>query len=163
MGTTTFSGPIKAGIIKHTTGSIVGEDIANTGFVEMSQVSAQLTQTALNTSAATTIVIPANSLIKSINIFVTTAFAATNTVDVGWDYDNAGTGVVVATALATGTALSAIGKTNITPTASAPIVKNWLNVGTDDKRIRITPANGGSGECYVVVEYVQAANVVIPA
>jgi hypothetical protein len=112
MGTTTFSGPIKAGIIKHTTGSIVGEDIANTGFVEMSQVSAQLTQNALNTSAATTIIIPANSLIKGIHIFVTTVFAATNTVDVGWDYDNAGTGVVVEDALATGIAISAIGKTN---------------------------------------------------
>jgi hypothetical protein len=163
MGTTTFSGPIKAGIIKHTTGSIVGEDIANTGFVEMSQVSAQLTQNALNTSAATTIIIPANSLIKGIHIFVTTVFAATNTVNVGWDYDNAGTGVVVEDALATNIAISAIGKTNITPTASAAIVKNWVNVGTLDKRIRITPVNAGAGECYVVVEYVQAANVVIPA
>ena len=33
MGTTTFSGPIKAGTIKDTTGTTVGENIQNTGFV----------------------------------------------------------------------------------------------------------------------------------
>ena len=30
MGTTTFSGPIKAGTLKETTGSTVGTDVANT-------------------------------------------------------------------------------------------------------------------------------------
>ena len=37
MGTTTFSGPIKAGTIKHTTGSTLGTDMANVGQVVMSQ------------------------------------------------------------------------------------------------------------------------------
>jgi len=31
MGTTTFSGPIKAGTIKETTGTTVGTDMKNTG------------------------------------------------------------------------------------------------------------------------------------
>ena len=37
MGTTTFSGPIKAGTIKDTTGTTLGTDVQNTGFVQMVQ------------------------------------------------------------------------------------------------------------------------------
>ncbi len=37
MGTTTFSGPIKAGTIKDTTGTTVGTDKANVGFVKHSE------------------------------------------------------------------------------------------------------------------------------
>ena len=37
MGTTTFSGPIKAGTIKNTTGTAVGKNVANVGQVVMSQ------------------------------------------------------------------------------------------------------------------------------
>ena len=37
MGTTTFSGPIKAGTIKDTTGSTVGTNVANVGYVLMAQ------------------------------------------------------------------------------------------------------------------------------
>ena len=43
MATTTFSGPIKAGTIANTTGTTVGTDMANVGFVVMSQ-SAAITQ-----------------------------------------------------------------------------------------------------------------------
>ena len=37
MASTTFSGPIKAGTISNTTGTTVGDDIANVGFVLMAQ------------------------------------------------------------------------------------------------------------------------------
>jgi hypothetical protein len=37
MGTTTFSGPIKAGTIKDTTGTTLGTDVKNTGQVVMAQ------------------------------------------------------------------------------------------------------------------------------
>ena len=37
MGTTTFSGPIRAGNIRNTTGTVVGTDIANVGYVVMTQ------------------------------------------------------------------------------------------------------------------------------
>ena len=33
MGTTTFSGPIKAGTINQTTGTTLGANVVNTGFV----------------------------------------------------------------------------------------------------------------------------------
>ena len=35
MATTTFSGPIKAGTIRNTTGTTVGTDVANVGQVVM--------------------------------------------------------------------------------------------------------------------------------
>ena len=37
MGTTTFSGPIRAGTIKDTTGTTVGTNVANVGQVVMAQ------------------------------------------------------------------------------------------------------------------------------
>ena len=37
MGTTTFSGPIKAGTISNTTGTTVGTDMKNVGQVVMGQ------------------------------------------------------------------------------------------------------------------------------
>ena len=68
MGTTTFSGPIKAGTIKDTTGTTVGTNKANVGFVKMAQT-ASWTQ---STDAADTgIVIPANSQITEITIYIT--------------------------------------------------------------------------------------------
>ena len=42
MATTTFSGPIKAGTIKDTTGSTVGTNVKNVGFVKMSQTASWL-------------------------------------------------------------------------------------------------------------------------
>ena len=63
MGTTTFSGPIKAGTIKNTTGTTLGTDVANVGQVVMSQTfAADLSGGALAASV-TDVVIPANSQI----------------------------------------------------------------------------------------------------
>ncbi len=58
MGTTTFSGPIKAGNIYNTTGSTVGTDVKNVGSVVMSQsASTELTH-ATTTATALGIIIP---------------------------------------------------------------------------------------------------------
>ena len=64
MGTTTFSGPIKAGTIKETTGTSLGSNIKNTGQVVMAQ-SFTTGSLAGGASAAnvTNVVIPANSQI----------------------------------------------------------------------------------------------------
>ena len=59
MATTTFSGPIKAGTIKETTGTTPGTNKSNTGFVIMAQ--AAVIDIA-GASATTTVgTIPANS------------------------------------------------------------------------------------------------------
>ena len=63
MATTTFSGPIKAGSIRQGAS-------ANLGFVKMSQSAAFIQST---TAASTGIIIPANSQITEITIYITTA------------------------------------------------------------------------------------------
>ena len=75
MATTTFSGPIRAGEIKNTTGTTLGSDVANVGSVVLSQA-ANITQT---TGLLTDIVIPANSTIVDIKIYVRTAWTGVAT------------------------------------------------------------------------------------
>ena len=62
MGTTTFSGPIKAGTIKETTGTTLGSDVKNTGQVVMAQTFSTGTSLSSGASAAnsTTVVIQSN-------------------------------------------------------------------------------------------------------
>ena len=75
MGATTFSGPIKAGSIKNTTGTTVGTDVKNIGHVTMSQ---SLFVLHSNTSDKDSeVVIPANSHIKDIIVSVEVAFTGT--------------------------------------------------------------------------------------
>ena len=69
MGTTTFSGPVKAGTIREGSS-------ANVGFVKMAQ-SADWTQTAA-AAASTGMIIPANSQITAITLYITTAPGAAN-------------------------------------------------------------------------------------
>ena len=83
MGTTTFSGPIKAGTISNTTGTTVGTDMKNVGQVVMGQ-SASFDYG--DTSAtSTSIIIPANSQIVSIDVNVQVAFngSGTDLIDIG--------------------------------------------------------------------------------
>ena len=77
MATTTFSGPIKAGTIKHTTGTTVGEDKANVGFVLM----AQSGNVVFGADGSTTVVatLPANSQIFQITVDVTVTYNQTGT------------------------------------------------------------------------------------
>ena len=64
MGTTTFSGPIKAGTIKETTGTSLGSNIKNTGQVVMAQTfSTGSLAGGASAANVTDVVIPANSQI----------------------------------------------------------------------------------------------------
>ena len=98
MANTTFAGPIKAGTIKNTTGTTVGSDMANVGFVKMAQTG---TWSQSTTAASTGIVIPANSQILEITINITTACTAAN-IRMGTN----STSTNLFTALAAGTALT---------------------------------------------------------
>lgn len=151
MSTTTFTGPIKAGDVLNTTGTTAGT-IKNVGFVEMAQFVA-VTQSA--TAAATTIVIPANSLITSIDLFVTTAWSSattTYTISVGTS--------ATATELVAATNANAVGKLSLTPGTDATRTAFWLNTGTGDDIIYVLSgapsATPGAGT--LVVRYIQAAN-----
>ena len=82
MGTTTFSGPIKAGTIK-TTGTTLGSDIKNTGQVVMAQTfSVDLSGGAV-AAQVTDVVIPANSQIIDCVIDVITAANTSTNLSVG--------------------------------------------------------------------------------
>lgn len=148
MGTTTFTGPIKAGNIPDTSGSTLGSDVKNTGWVLMAQSSA-FTQA----SGATDIVIPANSQIVDIKVFLTTAMTgAATTFGIGT--------TASATFLTAAGALdgAAIGPLTATPGTDATRNGNWIDVGTTDRKIAVTSTNTGSGVGSIVVTYLQNRN-----
>lgn len=145
MGTTTFTGPVKAGTIPNTSGSTLGTNVKNTGWVLMAQSSA-FTQA----SGATDIVIPANSQIVDIKVFITTALTgAATTFGVGT--------TASATFLTAAGALdgAAVGPLTATPGTDATRNGNWIDVGTTDRKIAVTSTNTGSGVGNIVVTYLQ--------
>jgi hypothetical protein len=149
MGTTTFSGPIKAGVIKETTGTTLGSDVKNTGQVVMAQ-----SQAITQADGTTKIVIPANSQIVAIELSVDVIWTgAATTAGLGWTGD--ATAITAATAVAGGT----LGIISATAGADATRVNNWANVGTTDRRILLTNTNTGAGEGFLTVRYVQNNNL----
>jgi hypothetical protein len=153
MGTTTFSGPIKAGNIYNTTGSTVGTNVKNVGSVVMSQsASTELTH-ATTTATALGIIIPAKSQIIGITLIIESLFTASNTA-------------TIAIGNGSGDATDICGHTNVSATALSVVmgpaaVDVWTNTGTSDVELYgITIANSASaGSARVVVEYVQANNL----
>jgi hypothetical protein len=149
MGTTTFTGPIKAGDILNTSGTTLGSDVSNVGYVVMAQSSA-VTQA----SSATDIVIPANSQIIDIKVMVTTVWSgAATTFGVGT--------TASATFLTAAGALDgvAIGPLSATPGTDATRAGNWNDVGTTDRKIAVTSTNTGTGVGVITVTYIQARNL----
>ena len=147
MATTTFSGPIKAGTIKNTTGTTVGTDTANVGFVKMSQTASWTQST---TAADTSLVVPANSQITEIIIYITTACDAAN-ISMG----TTDTSTELFSALAAGTAANVIlhGSDGTITDADA-----WVDIGTAALPIYIDLSAGTSVVGYVTVEYLQGIN-----
>jgi hypothetical protein len=136
---------MKAGPIFNTSGSTLGRDVRNTGWVMMAQ-SAAVTQA----SGATDIVIPANSQIVNIKVFVTVAFTGVATTF--------GVGTTAsATFLTAAAALdgAAVGPLVATPGTDATRNGNWIDVGTTDRKIAVTSTNTGDGVANIVVEYLQ--------
>lgn len=156
MGTTTFTGPIKAGNVLNTTGSTVGS-IANVGFVVMAQ-SAVVNQ-ATNVSSAgvykTNIVLPAGSQVLDISILKTTAWSgAAQTINVGTS--TTGTELAVA---ADNDLSTTLGITAIIPGDDATRVGRWKDVGTSDIQIYTKSTNTGNGVGIITVRYIQAADL----
>jgi hypothetical protein len=101
-------------------------------------------------SGATSIVIPANSQIVDIKVFVTTAFTgAATTFGVGT--------TASATFLTAAGALDgvAVGPLTASPGTDATRNGNWIDVGTTDRKIAVTSTNTGSGVGNIVVTYLQ--------
>ena len=150
MGKTTFSGPIKAGTINDTTGTTVGTDVTNVGFVTLTQ-SKLVDITGASHLNQRVAIIPANSQIVDVILNVTTAGndGGAATIDVGTTAD--------ADAFLDGINTKAVGTTHGTLDTEA------TNVGTTDLEVLadFTGANGDgtTGVATVTVLYVQNNNL----
>ena len=157
MGTTTFSGPVKAGTISNTTGTTLGTDVKNTGQVTMAQTFSTGTSLAAGASAAnaTTVVIPANSQIIDIVIDCPSAMAgATAVLSIG---DSVGGN---ATFLNTFSITVASGAGRKYPTTEAGGALAWADIGTADKKLTWTTTGATSGgEIRATVLYQQNSNL----
>lgn len=157
MGTTTFSGPIRAGDVFNTTGSTVGS-LSNVGYVEMVQ-SAPVTQAKNGSNSAgiytTDIVIPANSQITSIQVFVTAAWSGVaSTINVG----TSSTATELAVA-GDNDFSTTVGAKSVVPGDDATRTGKWVDVGATDVRIWTKSTNTGTGAGVITVKYVQAINL----
>ena len=152
MGTTTFSGPIKAGTIKETTGTTVGTDMKNTGQVLMAQTASVDLSNGAIAASALDIIIPANSqLVDIVFDSITAASGATN-ISIG-KVGGAATAYVNTFAIGTTVGLKR-------PTTEAGGALAWEDVGTSDVRFNVTnSAATTAGELRVTIMYLQNNNL----
>ena len=153
MANTTFSGPVKAGTIKDTTGSTVGTDVANVGSVVMTQAANVVFGDDGTTTTIATL--PANSQIIEIYVDVTTAFDAgtTNTLDLG---DGS-------TADQFADALDVSSAARLLATSDVSQIHNLIDIGASDVQVVATYNQTGTaataGAATVTVVYVQNNNL----
>ena len=153
MATTTFSGPIKAGTISNTTGTTVGTNVKNVGQVLMSQ-SFSFAYGTEGSATDTTVVIPANSQIVSIEVNVETAFndSGSDLLEVG---SSADTDLYV-----NDVSIAAVGKIAL---GTAALCANWKDIGTSDIKIGYiyNGANNdaSAGAATVTISYLQNNNL----
>ena len=141
MGTTTFSGPVKAGTIREGAS-------ANVGTLVCAQ-SAAITEAAANT--ATSIIIPANSQIINFYVLIQTAWdGGTNTLDIGTSSDGA--------LYCDGLPATVVGNHRATA-AYTGTEANWKDIGTSDVTIYVDSVAGGSGTGVLTVQYLQNRNL----
>ena len=146
MGTTTFSGPIKAGTISQTTGTALGDSIKNTGQVIMAQsvIVDIIGASHLNQVCA---VIPANSQIVDVILNVTTV------------NNDTGTATVSVGTVADADAFLATVNAKALATTHGTLDTEATNVGTTDIQVLadFTGANGdgSTGAATVTVLYMQ--------
>lgn len=149
MGMTNFSGPIVAGNIRNTTGTTVGTDVANVGFVLMAQSAViDIIGASANTAVA---VIPANSQIVDCILNVTTVNNDTNAAAV--------------TVGITGNTNAFLPSTSVKSLATTrgTIETVGTDVGSTDIQVNAyftaTDGDGTTGAATVTVTYLQARNL----
>ena len=152
MGTTTFSGPIKAGTIKETTGTTVGTDMKNTGQVVMAQTHAISLAGGALAAVASNIIIPANSQIIDCVFDIITAANTSTNISVGFV---GGSATALVNAYTIGTTAG-----RQYPTTKAGGALAWEDIGTSDQRLNFTnSAATNAGECRVTILYQQNINL----
>ena len=157
MATTTFSGPVKAGTIKYTTGTTLGYDVKNTGQVVMAQTFSTGTALASGASAAndTTVVIPANSQIIDMVIDKPTAMGANTCVFSVGDTVGGNATFINSYSITVGS-----GAGRAYPTTEAGGALAWADTGTADVKLTWTSTGATTdGEIRVTVLYQQNNNL----
>jgi|TARA_R110000824_G_scaffold120334_2_gene275500 hypothetical protein len=157
MATTTFSGPVKAGTIKYTTGTTLGYDVKNTGQVVMAQTFSTGTALASGASAAndTTVVIPANSQIIDMVIDKPTAMGANTCVFSVGDTVGGNATFINSYSITVGS-----GAGRAYPTTEAGGALAWADTGTADVKLTWTSTGAtDAGEIRVTVLYQQNNNL----
>ena len=150
MATTTFSGPVKAGTIKNTTGTTVGTDVTNVGSVVMAQ-SAVIDIIGAASADQVVATIPANSQIIDVVLNVTTVNndGGAATVSVGTSAD--------ANAFIDAQNVKALATTRGTLDTEA------TDVGSTDIQVladfAAASGNGTTGAATVTVMYIQNNNL----
>lgn len=151
MGTTTFTGPVKAGDIVNTSGTTVGQDVSNVGWAVMAQsrVIDIIGASEANQVVAT---LPAGSQIVDVILNVTAVNNDTGTATVSVGTAAAGTAFLPATNV------KATGTTRGTLTNAAA-----TDVGTNDLQVvanfTAQNGNGSTGAATVTVLYLQARDL----
>jgi hypothetical protein len=172
MSSSVFTGPLLAGNVLQSdgTGNLAGvggsSGTQNVGFVGMTQasypsstgtISTAFTQAGTTTGTATNIVIPAQSVITDIYVYVTAAFSGSATLSIGTTSANSNelVSVIPNASLVVGqyTATPQVGSGGLTQ------VSNWLNSSnTQDVMVYVKSSATGTGTFYVVLNYSQGAN-----
>ena len=151
MSSTTFSGPIKAGTIKETTGTVVGTDMKNVGQVVMAQSHAIDLSGGAIAAGTTDVIIPANSQIIDIIFDIITAASGTTNISVG---KVGGLATAFVNAYTIGTTAG-----RQYPTTKAGGALAWEDVGTSDVRMNVTnSAATSAGEVRLTFLYQQNTN-----
>ena len=143
MGTTTFSGPVKAGSVRDGAS-------ANVGFVVMAQTAAWTQST---TAADTGIVIPAGSQVLDFEVQIATACdGASQNLSVG----TSATSNEFFSALALGTAADTV---FFGSAGTITDMDTWADVGATDVSVYVDFSAGSAGAGWITVSYVQAIDL----
>jgi len=154
MGTTTFSGPVKAGTIKDTTGTTLGTNVANVGQVVMSQSIMIDSQVVVGTTTYNVGVMPKNSQLLGVTLRVAIASNAAGTATVSVGVLSKTTQFLIAN-----TNVKAAGETKTLAAGALDTADRF----TADSQITATLISAGgtatTGQVTVTFTYVQANNL----
>jgi len=140
MGFASHLGPWLLGTVKNTTGTTAGT-IRNMGATIVSQ-----TDPILGTDAAgtTAFVLPAGSLITSMQFITTTAFGVAQTITLS----------IGGTAISTATTITNAGQVAISPAATTAAAALLANVGSTDAIVTYTLGASTTGGGTLVINYI---------
>ena len=159
MSTTTFSGPIRAGKIKTTTGTTLGENIFNLGQIVMAQTFFTGPFGGPSAANLTDVVIPANSQIVDIKFDCTTGSSGASLFSVG---DTVGGNATFVNELAMSN--GRVGLYTLSNATSAQVsgvrTGDWTDIGPVDKRLTWTTTSSSAGAMRVTVLYQQNNNLI---